>query len=271
MGSLQQLESEMRLGNTALALLALNACTVVARADDSDRKASNSANNPVEPRLTVQYWNWLAPSLNNLNGGAENGEARILIPFKIGGIQQILHFDPPVVTNPTANSGPRTGLGDMQIYNFTLTKHDIGLFEPVTFGIGPLVAIPTNTSTNFGTNNLQLGFAGVILAPQKWGILGLLATYQHTLGASTSLTTVQPYAYYNIADGWYLRSSAIQQFNTSTNTSVIPIGIGVGKVIQLSGGYTLNVYAEAQPSVYRSGDGAPNFQFFTGIQIQFPP
>jgi hypothetical protein len=117
----------------------------------------------------------------------------VLIPFKVNGIQQVFHIDPQVVTAPAATSGPRTGLGDAQIYNFTLTKQDIGLPEKVTFGIGPLVAVPTNTSTNFGPNSLQGGVAGVIIAPQSWGLLGVLATYQHTLwGASSELTTVQP-------------------------------------------------------------------------------
>ena len=64
----------MRLCNTALALLALGACAVGAGADDAkgadeanarddtERKATNSANDPTEPRLTAQYWNWYAPS-----------------------------------------------------------------------------------------------------------------------------------------------------------------------------------------------------------------
>jgi hypothetical protein len=33
----------------------------------------------------------------------------------------------------------------------------------------------------------------------------------------------------------------------------------------------LNIFAEAQPAVYRAGKGAPNFQVFTGIKLQFPP
>jgi hypothetical protein len=241
---------------------------------DAERKSSNSANDPTEPRLTVEYWNYYAPSLNNLNGGAENGEGRLLIPFKIDGLQQIFHIDPPIVTNPTAQTGPRTGLGDTQIYNFTLFKRDIGLYEhdPITFGIGPLVAVPTSTNTNFGTNTLQVGAAGVIIAPQSWGLLGVLGTYQHTVsGASSQLTTVQPNIYFNLHGGWYLRSSAIMRFDSGTHTTTIPVGLGAGKVIQLSGGYTLNAYVEAQPSVYRSGTGAPNFQIFTGIQLQFPP
>jgi hypothetical protein len=133
---------------------------------------SNAANNPAEPKFTLQYWNYYAPSLNSLNNDAENGEARVLIPFKIAGIQQIVHIDPPIVTNPTATGGPRTGLGDTQIYNFTLGKFDLGMPQKVTFGLGPLVAIPTSTSTNFGINKLQAGAAGIILAPQKLGSPG---------------------------------------------------------------------------------------------------
>ena len=212
--------------------------------------------------------------MHKLNGGAENGEGRILIPFQIEGVQQIMHIVPPVVANPTAKTGPRTGLGDTQIYNFTLIKRDVGLYEhePITFGFGPLIAVPTNTSTNFGTNSLQAGAAGAILAPQPWGLLGVLPTYQRTVsGVSTQLTTVQPIAYYNLHSGWYLRSTAIMRFETSNHTTTIPVGLGAGKVIQLGGGYTLNGYVEAQPSVYRSGTGAPNFQIFAGIQIQLPP
>ena len=266
----------MRLCSTTLALLALVACTVAARADDAEkakeRESNNSANNPVEPKFTFQYWNYVAPSLNNVGGGAENALGRILIPFKIAGIQQVMHVVSPLVTNPTAESGPRTGLGDIQLYNFALTKQDVGLFEPVTFGIGPLLAVPSSTSTNFGPHTLQAGGGAVIIAPQKWGLLGVLATYQHTVsGASSSYTTVQPNVFYNLVHGYYLRSSAIMEFNTGTNTSVVPLGIGLGKVIQLPGGYTLNIYAEAQPSIYRAGDGAPNFQFFTAIKVQFPP
>jgi hypothetical protein len=35
--------------------------------------------------------------------------------------------------------------------------------------------------------------------------------------------------------------------------------------------YTLNIYADAQPSLYCSGVGASNYQIFTGIALQLPP
>jgi hypothetical protein len=59
-------------------------------------------------------------------------------------------------------------------------------------------------------------------------------------------------------------------FNTGNHTSAIPAGLGLGKVIQLDAGYTLNAYAEVQPSLNRSGVGAPNYQVFTGISLQLP-
>jgi hypothetical protein len=274
----------MRLCGTVLVLfdLIVCVCAVDARADDaktsagsssnsSDSGSSNSANDPTEPRLTLEYWNYYAPSLNQLNGDAENGILRALIPFTVGGIQQEMHVIPSLVTAPAATSGPRTGLGDTQIYNFTLTKQDIGLPEKVTFGIGPLIAVPTATSTNFGPDSLQGGVAGAVIAPQSWGLLGVLATYQHTLwGPSSSVTSVQPNVFYNLDHGFYLRSSAVMTYDTFGHTTVIPIGFGAGKVVQLDGGYTLNAYVEAQPSLYRAGVGAPVFQIFTGIKIQFP-
>jgi hypothetical protein len=254
----------------ALVLSGLIVCGAEARADSSSG-ASNSANNPVEPELTLEYWDYFALSLNRLNGEADNAEGRVLIPFKVDGIQQNFHVDPQLVTAPASTSGPRTGLGDAQIYNFTLTTQDIGLPEKVTFGIGPLIAVPTNTSTNFGPDSLQGGAAGAIIAPQHWGLLGVLATYQHTLwGPNSQLTTVQPNVFYNLDHGYYLRSSAIMRFDTYSHTDVVPFGLGAGKVIKLNAGYVLNVYAEAQPSVYRAGVGAPNFQLFTGIKLQFP-
>jgi hypothetical protein len=67
----------MRFRSLALVLLGLIACAIETRADDNSD--SNSSNNPVAPKLTLEYWNYYATSLNQLNGDAENGEGRVLI------------------------------------------------------------------------------------------------------------------------------------------------------------------------------------------------
>ena len=86
----------------------------------------------------------------------------------------------------------------------------------------------------------------------------MLATYQHTLsGVGSELVTVQPILYYNFQQGWYFRSDAIMQFNTYSHTNVVPVGLGIGKVIQLEGGSVLNGYVEVQPSVFAAGGARP--------------
>jgi hypothetical protein len=234
--------------------------------------SNNAANSPTEPRLTFQYWNYYAPLLHDNSNWAENGTGRILIPFQVDGIQQIFHVVPTVVTDPNSITGPRTGFGDLQLYNFSLTKFALPESQALTVGAGPLMAFPTVNSPNFGPDNtVQGGAAGVLEARLNWGILGVLATYQHTLsGVGSQLVTVQPILYYNFQQGWYFRSDAVMQFNSYSHTNVVPVGLGFGKVIQLESGYTWNAYLEAQPSVYRSGRGAPDLQIEAGIQVQFP-
>ena len=242
-------------------------------ASDDTNDSNNKANSPTEPKLTFQYWNYYAPYLHDNSNWAENGIGRISIPFQIDGIQQIFHVEPAVATDPNSISGPRTGFGDLTLYNLSFAKFALPQSQALTVGAGPLMAFPTVNSPNFGPDNtVQGGAAGIIEARLNWGILGVLATYQHTLsGVGSDLTTVQPILYYNFQQGWYFRSDAIWQFNTYSHTNVVPVGVGIGKVVQLEGGYVLNAYVEAQPSIIRSGRGAPELQIETGIQIQFPP
>src|SRR5262245_21960569 len=90
-----------------LSVLSLYAAAASGQSDDSGSgTGSNSANNPVEPRITAQYWNYYSPSLRYLDDQAENGIGRILIPFQIAGVQQIMHVNPTVVSDPTRTRGP---------------------------------------------------------------------------------------------------------------------------------------------------------------------
>jgi hypothetical protein len=247
-------------------------CAPSARAEeDSATAGSNAANNPVEPRLTLQYWNYYGTSLNDIKGDTESGLGRSLIPFTIGGIQQDMHVDPIAVTNPTAKTGPRTGLGGLQLYNFTLLSFDIGLPDKMTIGFGPLAVAPIRTNRNFDTDKWQAGAAGLILSPQSWGLVALLTTYQSTVsGPSAHSSSTLPLVFYNLPHGYYLRSSAPITFNTASQTKVVPVGLGIGKVVNLDRGYTLNLYVEGQPSIYRTGVGAPNYQVYSGVSLQFP-
>ena len=99
----------------------------------------------------------------------------------------------------------------------------------------------------------------------------MLATYQHTLwGASSERTTVQPIAFYNIKDGYYLRSSAIMTFDTYSHTTVVPVGFGGGKVIKLDGGYVLTSSPRPNPPS-TVPERRAELSGLHRLKLQFPP
>jgi hypothetical protein len=138
----------------------------------------------------------------------------------------------------------------------------------------PLVVLPTESGSKFGTENWQAGVGGVAIDATRWGLLDGLFTYQHAFGrgtgAITQETTFQPFIHYNFHHGLSLRSTGLLVFNSGSGVKDIPVGLGFGKVWNSPDGKTINFYMEPQYSVWRSGLGAPEWQLFTGVNFQFP-
>jgi hypothetical protein len=82
---------------------------------------------------------------------------------------------------------------------------------------------------------MAAGLAAVAVAPQSWGLIGDLVTWQHSFAGQSdrptqnNLTT-QPFFIYNPPQGVYLRSTAAWHFNLAGDSYVIPLGAGIGKV-----------------------------------------
>jgi hypothetical protein len=103
---------------------------------------------------------------------------------------------------------------------------------------------------------------------------GGLLTYQtHFAGDSsrsdTSLMAVQPFLFYQLGSGKYLRSAPIMTFDLENGNYNVPVGFGIGKVIKMSGGNVLSVFVEPQFSVLEDGPGQPTVQLFIGVNTQF--
>ena len=59
--------------------------------------------------------------------------------------------------------------------------------------------------------------------------------------------------------GWYLRSTGTWTVDFEQDRYAIPLGAGVGKVVVLESGTTVNVFAEPQLTVADDGAGQPRF------------
>lgn len=230
----------------------------------------NDANNPLTPKITINFHDYYVPELTDLpDRYANQFLLRGLIPSDLFGKPQLFRFTLPVATAPEFPNGYVTGLGD-------LTLMDIFVFpgKEVSFGAGPIVVLPTATDEALGAGKWQLGAVGMAVAPTSWGLVGGLATYQASVAGQSdrenvSLATFQPIVNYNLSDGFYLRSTATWNFNLESGDYSIPIGFGIGKVIPLGKKATMNAFIEPQYTVASQGAGAPKWQIFAGVNFQF--
>jgi hypothetical protein len=232
---------------------------------------TNAANNPIHPLLTVDLQNYFAPSPEGFPGRIGNqGLLRVSVPIEAFGIHQLVRTILPINTTATVQGGPDTGVGNLTVYDFLLFQE-----HGNAIGVGPLIAAPTARGEAYGSGKWQAGAAGIVVAPHSWGLLALVATYQHSFSGNSSspvgqLTSVQPFIIRNLHRGFYLRSSGVWTFDTFHHVKDIPLGFGVGKVWKGSNGDIANFYIEPQYSVFQSGVGSPKWQIFAGATFKFP-
>jgi len=231
----------------------------------------NAANNPLTPKITLNFHDYYVPELSGLPGDryANQFLLRGLVPSDLFGAPQLIRFTLPVATAPEFPTGYTTGLGDLTLMDIFLVPG-----KEISFGAGPLVVLPTATDDALGAGKWQAGAAGVVVAPQSWGLLGGLVTYQTSFAGESdrddvSLATFQPIVNFNLSKGFYLRSSAIWNFDLESGNYSVPVGFGVGKVFQVNDKVTMNAFVEPQYTVFDHGRGNPEWQVFVGVNFQF--
>lgn len=252
---------------TIVAAFAMTAGSATAQ----EHQDVNAANNPLTPKVTINFHDYYVPELGGIPGDRHANQflLRGLVPSDMFGAPQLIRFTLPVATAPEFPSGYTTGLGDLTLMDIFLMpgKH-------VSFGAGPLVVLPTATDDLLGAGKWQIGAAGIAVAPQSWGLLGALATYQTSFAGPSnredvSLATFQPIVNVNLIDGFYLRSTATWNFDIESGNYSVPVGLGIGKVFQVSDTVTMNAFVEPQYTVFDHGRGNPEWQVFVGANFQF--
>jgi hypothetical protein len=250
---------------------AVQSQSVATSSGSGEANDTNAANNPAHPLVSVDLQNYFVPSPEGFPGRIGNqGLLRVSVPIDAFGFHQFLRTILPINTTASVQGGPNTGVGDLTIYDWVLFKE-----HGTTVGVGPLIAAPTARGEAYGSGKWQAGAAGLVVAPHNWGLLALVATYQHSFSGNSSipvgqLTSVQPFVIRNLHRGFYLRSSGAWTFDTFHHVQDIPLGFGVGKVLKGSNGDIANLYIEPQYSVFQSGVGSPKWQVFAGATFKFP-
>lgn len=256
----------MRKFNLLFAALVLF-CTAAAAQKKDAAQMAKQANNPLASITTISLHDVYSPRLYGLSGSANTTWIRAVQP--IGG-KVLIRASLPVNTLST-ESFERSGLGDMNIFaTFILTDPS----AHNQFGIGPIVTMPTATSSKLGAGKWQAGVAlAGYFAKSDILQLGILATWQHSFAGDDDRRkvhagTIQPFVILQMGKGAYLRSTATNVLDFEQGNYLIPLGAGIGKVVR-AGKIILNFFAEPQFTVWYEGAGMPKMQFYMGINAQF--
>lgn len=233
---------------------------------------SAQANNPLANMTAFNMQNYYIGDVSGTDKDANQFWFRYAQPFSLGASKWLLRASLPVNTWPSAPSGGhQTGVGDLNL--FTAWLIDTG--DPaVSFGFGPQLTAPTATQDETGSEKWSAGLVNVLFdASSPKFQYGYLASWQNSFAgegnrSDVNVAAFQPFLFYQLGGGTYLRSAPIWNYNFQNDSYGVPLGLGVGQVIK-SQGTVYNFFIEPQGSVADHGPGQPRWQIFAGLNIQF--
>jgi len=251
---------------------------VVTTAWSQDQKPSGGpsaeelakSNNPLADLVAFNVHYYFRPSLNKTEGGsAHTTWFRFAMPTGRVLWRLSVPLESRAVINQDVNFS-QSGLGDLDIFAAYLVKQEANF----TFGIGPSASFNTASDETLGSGKNTLGVAAVAFAvPSPQIQVGGLVIWRTDVGGDTArdgvnLLAVQPFYFFQLGKGLYVRGAPIMPFNLENGNYHVPLGLGLGKVLKTDK-VILNFFIEPQPSILSRGTGEPNFQVFGGLNMQF--
>lgn len=257
------------IGGLILVLITFNNISVAAeqKAGGPSAEELAKANNPLANANAINFQNYYGSPLYGLTD--QTNDTFLLRPVVVHG-RQIIRATLPVNTVPSGSSSI-SGLGDLNIFDAIVLSPDGAKTQ---YGVGPLLVAPTASKDETGQGKWQAGAAAVYVSELPAGsMLAGLVTWQKDFAGDdnrqhTNFLTAQPIAVFQVGGGFYLRSSGLWTRDFENNRTLIPFGVGAGKVFRM-GKTVVNAFAEPQFTIYHKGDGQPAWQLFSGINLQW--
>lgn len=255
---------------------------VIEAGEDETAELARAAQNPVANLYSLPFqnntnFNWgLGPveeTQNVLN-------IQPVLPFEVTDDWNIItRTILPVVSQPGRVPGENreTGLGDLTFTAFASPSNpDKWLPGKVLWGLGPVVLMPTATDDRLGADKWGLGPSIVLLGmPGNW-VTGALISNVWSVGGSgdqdVNFFLSQPFANYNLSNGWYLVSAPIITSNWKASSGdkwTVPVGGGVGKIFRLGKLPPMNFSIQGYYNAVRP-DVVGAWTLRTQLQLMFP-
>lgn len=230
------------------------------------------ANNPLANMTAFNLQNYYIGDLTESDEDANQFWLRYAKPFSVSESSWLLRASLPVNSFPTPPGGSKeTGIGDLNL--FAAYLFDTGN-PAVSFGFGPQLTAPTATEDALGSEKWSAGLVNVLFNANSAKFqYGYLLSWQHSFAgegdrSDVNVAAFQPFAFYQLGGGTYLRAAPIWIYNIENDNYSVPLGVGIGQVIK-KGKTVYNFFVEPQFSIADRGAGQPEWQIFFALNLQF--
>lgn len=244
--------------------------------DAGGPSAADSAAQANNPLANITAFNIQNYYIDEFTGpGNRSGNQFVLRfaqPVSIGKSNWLIRASLPYNSFPVGTGGSTVdGVGDFDV--FAAYLFDTGN-PAISFGFGPQIVAPTASDSRLGADQWQVGLANVYFngTSSKFQY-GYLLTWRGGVGSTNgnpraSLGAFQPFAFYQLGQGWYTGGAPIWTYNFKNDNYSVPLGLRLGKVFQ-RGNTVFNLFVEPQWSVADSGPGQPKRQVYFAVNMQF--
>jgi hypothetical protein len=176
------------------------------KSTESDADLAKKLSNPIASLISVPFQNNTDWGIGKFKGTRNTLNFQPVVPISVSAkLNMITRMVLPIISqqNISASGTKETGLSDATIS---------ALFSPavakngVTWGVGPILLVPTATNTFLGTEKLGIGPTAIILKQQKGWTYGALVNQIWSVAGNktrdnVSQMFVQPFFVYNWVSG----------------------------------------------------------------------
>jgi len=246
----------------------------MALAEHSTEELAKAAQNPIANMISLPFQN-----NTNLNIGPNDSTQNILnvqpvYPFSLNDDWNVItRTIVPITSNPNVLTGEGrvNGIGDTTFTAFFSPKE-----SEITWGVGPVLVMPTASNDSLGSDKWSAGLSAVVLAmPGRWVVGGVVSNVWSFAGSGNgkiNFFTLQPFINYNFDGGWYATTAPIITANWEADNDhkwTVPIGGGFGKVFKI-GNQPINAQLSLYNNVVTPDDFGAQWQVRAQIQFLFP-
>ena len=206
---------------------------------NASQDLAKSLSNPVASLISVPFqYNYDEGFGPNGNGSRTTVNVQPVVPISIGKNWNLISRTiVPFITQDDVIPGTsQSGIGDIVQSFFFSPK--LPTSNGLIWGAGPVLLLPTATSSALGADQFAAGPTGVVLRQSGPWTYGALGNHLWDVGGGSTeinATFIQPFLTYTTPDAWTFSLNSESTYDWEADQWSVPINFTVTKLVTIAG------------------------------------